>query len=149
MKHIDLEKFASGAFSAQVNRELEKVTQNIQDPNTDATAVRKITVTISLKPNDNRNFVATGVQAKSTLAPALGAVTAIAMGKDIKTGEVDAVEIGDQIPGQMSIGQIEESAEEEKPETVKTVDPSTGEIYETLVTNATSNVIDLRAARQA
>lgn len=86
MKHIDLEKFASGAFSAQVNRELEKVTQNIQDPNTDATAVRKITVTISLKPNDNRNFVATGVQAKSTLAPALGAVTAIAMGKDIKTG---------------------------------------------------------------
>lgn len=50
MNHFDLEKFAGGSFSAQVNRELEKVTNNIQDPNTDATAVRKITVTISLKP---------------------------------------------------------------------------------------------------
>ncbi|MEG1638934.1 MAG: hypothetical protein RR274_05275, partial [Erysipelotrichaceae bacterium] len=61
MKHINLETFASGAFTKQVNRALEDVTKNIQDPNTDATAVRKVTITISLKPNEQRNFVATGV----------------------------------------------------------------------------------------
>lgn len=39
-----MEEFANGAFTQQINRELEKVTQNIQDPNTDATAKRRITV---------------------------------------------------------------------------------------------------------
>ena len=93
MKHINLETFANGAFTAQVNRAIEEVTKNIQDPNTEPGAARKITVTIGFKPNQDRNFVATGVQTKTTLAPALGAVTAISMGKDIRTGEVEAVEV--------------------------------------------------------
>ena len=106
MQHINLETFANGAFTAQVNRAMEEVTKNIQDPNTDATVARKITITIGFKPNQERNFVATGVQTKTTLAPALGAVTAISMGKDITTGEVEAVEIGNQIPGQMSLNDM-------------------------------------------
>lgn len=61
MQHLNMEKFANGAFTAQINRELEKVTQNIQDPNTDATAKRKITVIIEFKPNEARDFVTTGV----------------------------------------------------------------------------------------
>lgn len=154
MKHMDMEKFANGAFTSQINRKLEKVTENIQDPNTDATAKRRITVVIEFKPNEARNFVTTGVQAKSTLAPALGAVTALNMGKDLKTGEVEAVEIGNQIPGQMSIDDVEtpQAVQEEDNHNgelnamVRTVDQSTGEIYET---PASSNVIDLRAARQA
>lgn len=156
MKHMDMEKFANGAFTSQINRELEKVTENIQDPNTDATAKRWITVVIEFKPNEARNFVTTGVQAKSTLAPALGAVTALNMGKDLKTGEVEAVEIGNQIPGQMSIDDVEtpQVVQEEDNHNgelnamVRTVDQSTGEIYETPV-SASNNVIDLRAARQA
>lgn len=160
MKHMDMEAFANGAFTQQINRELEKVTENIQDPNTDATAKRRITVVIEFKPNDARNFVTTGVQAKSTLAPALGAVTALNMGKNLKTGEVEAVEIGNQIPGQMSMDEVEaiqavqeardrqeeESHSGESNGMVRTVDQSTGEIYET---PKSSNVIDLRAARQA
>lgn len=142
--------------TSQINRELEKVTENIQDPNTDATAKRRITVVIEFKPNEARNFVTTGVQAKSTLAPALGAVTALNMGKDLKTGEVEAVEIGNQIPGQMSIDDVEtpQVVQEEDNHNgelnamVRTVDQSTGEIYETPV-SASNNVIDLRAARQA
>ena len=142
MQHINLETFANGAFSAQVNRAIEEVTKNVQDPNTDATASRKITVTIGFKPNQERNFVATGVQTKTTLAPALGAVTAISMGKDIKSGEVEAVEIGSQVPGQMSF------AQETQPVAIdgQIVDPSTGEILED---NSVGNkVVDLRT-RQA
>ena len=90
MRHINLETFANGAFTAQVNRAIEEVTKNIQDPNTDAGTARKITVTIAFKPNQERNFIATGVQTKTTLAPALGAVTALSMGKDLRTGEVEA-----------------------------------------------------------
>lgn len=145
MNHINLEEFAAGALTAQINRAMEDVTKNVQDPNTDATATRKITVTIVLKPNDRRDFVATGVQTKTTLAPVLGAVTAISMGKNLKTGEVEAVEIGRQIPGQMSISDMEEQETNQEEKMVRTVDPSTGEIYET----PTNNVIDLRQARHA
>ncbi len=141
MKHINLEVFANGAFTEQINRAIEEVTKNIQDPNTDATAARKITVTVAFKPNEKRNFVATGVQTKVALAPALGAVTAMSMGKDIRTGEVQAVEIGSQIPGQLSIDEMQE-----QPQMVQTVDPSTGEIYEAPVSD---KVIDLRMQKQA
>ena len=111
MQLINLEEFAGGAFTTQINRELKKVTENIQDPNTEATAKRRITVVIEFKPNDARNFVTTGVQAKSTLAPALGAVTALSMGKNLKTNEVEAVEVGKQIPGQMSMTDFEDVEE--------------------------------------
>lgn len=115
------------------------MTENIQDPNTDATAKRRITVVIEFKPNEARDFVTTGVQAKSTLAPALGAVTALSMGKNLKTGKVDAVEIGNQIPGQMSM----EDMEGQEEEMVEILDKSIGEVYET----PKSKVIDLRAAQ--
>ena len=138
MKHINLETFANGAFTAQVNRAMEEVTKNIQDPNTEPGATRKITVTIGFKPNQERNFVATGVQTKTTLAPALGAVTALSMGKDIHTGEVEAVEIGNQIPGQMSMEDLPQAPADTGTVEVdgKTVDAETGEI--------TGKVVDLR-----
>ena len=138
MKHINLETFANGAFTAQVNRAMEEVTENIQDPNTEPSATRKITVTIGFKPNQDRNFVATGVQTKTTLAPALGAVTALSMGKDIQTGEVEAVEIGNQIPGQMSMEDLPQAPADTRTVEVdgKTVDAETGEI--------TGKVVDLR-----
>lgn len=90
MKHINMEEFANGAFTVQVNRAMEKVMKNIQDPNTDAKATRKITVTIAFKPNETRNFVATGVVAKTSLAPELGAVTTMTCGTNLKTGNIEA-----------------------------------------------------------
>ena len=111
MQHIDLEQFANGEFSAQVNREIEKVSENIMDPNTDSATVRKITITIAFKANQSRDFVTTGVQVKSSLAPALGAVTALGMEKDINTGRVEVAEIGKQIKGQMSISDIDNGSE--------------------------------------
>lgn len=146
MQHINMEEFANGAFAAQINRELKKVAENIQDPNTDATAKRRITVVIEFKPSESRDFGAVGVQAKSTLAPALGAVTAMNFGTNLKTGEVEAVEIGNQLKGQMEFTGISgEGEKSEDAQVIKTVDPSTGEVYET----PTSNVIDLRKAKQA
>lgn len=153
MQHINLETFAKGALTEQVNQAMEEVTKNIQNPNTDAKVARKITVTIAFKPNEKRDFVATGVQTKTTLAPVLGAVTAMSMGKNLKTGEVEACEIGNQIPGQMELSEIDMynrvqvSENINENETVQTVDPSTGEIYETPVTDRTNKVIDLRMAK--
>lgn len=141
MKHINLEQFAGGKLSVQLNKALEKITENVQDPNTDAQKVRKINVSISLRPNDERNFVSTTVETKLSLAPELGATTALSMGRDLRTGEVEAIEIFNQIPGQMSVNDMIDQ-EEEEPQ--KAFDPDTGEIYE-----PSNKVIDLRKAKQA
>ncbi len=135
MKHINMEEFANGAFTIQVNRAIEKVMKNIQDPNTDAKVARKITVTVAFKPNETRDFITTGVVTKTSLAPELGAVTAMTCGTDLKTGEVDAVEIGKELPGQMSLEDMEE-------ENVQ-VDTETGEVI------SHGKVFDLRTAREA
>ena len=141
MKHIDVEQFAGGKLSVQLNKALEKITENVQDPNTDAQKVRKINVSISFRPNDERNFVATTVETKLSLAPELGATTALSMGRDLRTGEVEAVEIFNQIPGQMNVDDVIDQEEDETP---KAFDPDTGEIYE-----PSNKVIDLRKAKQA
>lgn len=141
MKHIDLEQFAGGKLSVQLNKALEKITENVQDPNTDAQKVRKINVSISFRPNDERNFVATTVETKLSLAPELGATTALSMGRDLRTGEVEAVEIFNQIPGQMNVDDVIDQEEDETP---KAFDPDTGEIYE-----PSNKVIDLRKSKQA
>lgn len=141
MKHINLEQFAGGKLSVQLNKALEKITENVQDPNTDAQKVRKINVSISFRPNDERNFVATTVETKLSLAPELGATTALSMGRDLRTGEVEAVEIFNQISGQMNVDDVIDQEEDETP---KAFDPDTGEIYE-----PSNKVIDLRKAKQA
>ena len=45
---------ARGAFEERVDYEMDKVIQNILDPNTKATAKRKITLTIELTPDHRR-----------------------------------------------------------------------------------------------
>ena len=86
MQHINLEELAGGAFSAQVNKAIEEVTENIQDPNTDAEKLRKITVTIELKPSKSRDYASTRVSTKTTLAPVTAIETGMVMGKNLETG---------------------------------------------------------------
>ena len=62
MKHINIEQFSNGELIQQINREMEAVARNIADPNTEAKTTRKITVTITLKPNEQR-----GLQERSTV----------------------------------------------------------------------------------
>lgn len=60
---------ARGAFEERVDYEMDKVIQNILDPNTKATAKRKITLTIELTPDDERRTIGVSVTAKSTSQP--------------------------------------------------------------------------------
>lgn len=147
MKHINIEQFSNGELTQQINREMEAVARNIADPNTEAKTTRKITVTITLKPNEQRGFITTSITTKSTLAPTLGAVTALAVGKNLKTGEIEVGEIGNQIPGQMSMADVEPQYPAGPVQEIdgKAVDTETGEI----VGQASGNVVDLRKAREA
>ncbi len=127
MRHFNLETFAGGELSRQINRDIEAVMRNVVDPNTDVKAKRKITVTIEFKPNEQRNFITTNVNSKPILAPALGAVTALGVQQDLTSGAIDVAEIGSKMP--------EATVKVEG----KTVDTETGEIME-----KGSKVVDLR-----
>lgn len=146
MKHINIEKFSNGELTQQINREMEAVARNIADPNTEAKTARKITVTITLKPNEQRDFITTSITTKSTLAPTLGAVTALGIRKDLKSGEIEVGEIGNQIPGQLSIDEVQAQNTAVPVQEVdgKSVDTETGEII-----SGSRKVVDLRAAREA
>lgn len=146
MKHINIEKFSNGELTQQINREMEAVARNIADPNTEAKTARKITVTITLKPNEQRDFITTSITTKSTLAPTLGAVTDLGIRKDLKSGEIEVGEIGNQIPGQMSIDEVQAQSTAAPVQEVdgKAVDTETGEII-----SGSRKVVDLRAAREA
>lgn len=148
MKHINIEQFSNGELTQQINREMEAVARNISDPNTEAKTTRKITVTITLKPNEQRDFITTSITTKSTLAPTLGAVTALAVGKNLKTGEIEVGEIGNQIPGQMSMADVEPQQPTGPVQEIdgKAMDTDTGEI---IGQTSGGNVVDLRKAREA
>ena len=77
--------------------------------------------------NEQRNFITTNVNSKPTLAPALGAVTALGVQQDLTNGAIDVAEIGSKMP--------EATVKVEG----KTVDTETGEIME-----KGSKVVDLR-----
>lgn len=147
MKHINIEQFSNGELTQQINREMEAVARNIADPNTEAKTARKITVTITLKPNEQRDFITTSITTKSTLAPTLGAVTALGIRKDLKSGDIEVGEIGNQIPGQMSMNDMaaQQSVAPVQDVDGRAVNTETGEIIEP----AGNNVVDLRKAREA
>lgn len=56
---INLEALAGGAFAEKLNEALMQVAENIQNPNTEATTKRQITVNIKFTPNKTRQMVGT------------------------------------------------------------------------------------------
>lgn len=79
---IDINELSNGAVGERINIELQKVFENIQDPNTDWKKARKLTITITLNPDENRDIALVGVDAKPTLAPAKGVATKFVIDRD-------------------------------------------------------------------
>ena len=110
MKNTDsILQMARGAFVERVDYEMAKVIQNILDPNTKATAKRKITLTIELTPDDERQQINVQVTAKSTLAPTNPVGPALYVTGD-SNGEPILAELVPPVPGQMAMDGAEQEA---------------------------------------
>ena len=87
-----------GAMLKRFDYELDRIIDNILDPNTPATKPRKISLTITFKPDAERQQVSHEVIVKSTPQPTnplVGATAIISNGTD----GVSLVELVPQIPG--------------------------------------------------
>lgn len=107
-------QMARGAFIERVDYEMDRVLQNILDPNTKASAARKITLTISLHPDDERRMINVQVTAKSTLAATNPVATSLYVTAD-GNGELVAAELVPQTPGQLDM----DGGEQESPKLIK------------------------------
>ena len=90
-----------GAMLERFDYELDRIVDNILDPNTPATKPRKITLTITLTPDAERQQIAHSVVVKSTLQatnPISGATAIVKRGD-----QMSLVELVPQIPGQTDI----------------------------------------------
>lgn len=83
MKASTLQNIADGAAVELFGHELEKIAANIVDPNTKATAKRKVTLTFEFTPDEDREEVHCHVAAKSTMAAGRG------YGKTVYAGKLD------------------------------------------------------------
>ena len=102
-------QMAKGAFIERVDYEMQKVIDNIFDPNTSPTAKRKITLTVELKPKNDRSSIDVDVTAKSALAPTNPVSTLLTVMSD-ENGEPYVAEMVPQNPGQIFLdGSTQES----------------------------------------
>lgn len=109
-------QMARGAFEELTDYEMQKVIDNILDPNTKATAKRKITLTVEFTPDDNRTRIDVSATAKSTLAPTNPAKTSLYVTND-QNGEMAVAELVPEVPGQLNIA----GDEQEQPKLLKLV----------------------------
>ncbi|HEP1783021.1 TPA: hypothetical protein VCA04_001204 [Streptococcus suis] len=96
---LDLSALGEGGLQEKVDKELEKVFDNILDPNTDSKVARKLVITLTMKADDSREVVSTSMDVKSTLAPQTGVATTVLVGK--KDGKTYANELKSNMLGQM------------------------------------------------
>ena len=111
MLHVDLTQLAGGTLQEKFDREITRVVENMQDPNTPFNEKRGITINLSFHQNELRDDAKIEISVKSKLASVISAKTNFAMGKDLKSGEVLVREYGKGIPGQMSFSDVIEPEE--------------------------------------
>ena len=70
-------EMARGGFLERVDHEMVGIIANILDPNTKATAPRKVNITLTLTPDDQRQNVAVKFEAKSVPAPTTPLTTSL------------------------------------------------------------------------
>lgn len=80
--NINLDKLSGGAVAEKVNIEMQKLAQNVLDPNTKSTAKRSVTLTITVEPNEQRQVGNVDIQVTSKLAHSLGIPTTFAFDFD-------------------------------------------------------------------
>lgn len=90
MNTVTLDTIGGGALPELFDAELARILANIADPNTDPSTKRVITITVSVKPNRDRDVADVELKCSSKLAGIMTVATQLFMGKH--QGKLIAVE---------------------------------------------------------
>jgi hypothetical protein len=101
-KQIDLplSRLANGAIQEKLDGELEKIFNNIHDPNTKAEDKRSVTIKLEFVPDENRQTVKLNSNISIKLANVRDVAMTVLTGKNLTNGKVEAKELKSTIPGQ-------------------------------------------------
>ena len=91
-----LDELMDGALTERFNYEMERVLQNVFDPNTNPKAKRQIQIVIDITPNERRDAAEFKVDVKSKVAQTV-------MLYQDDDGNVTATELTGQLPGQVDM----------------------------------------------
>ena len=95
---VTLFTLAGGALGELFDREMERVSADILDLNTEADAVRTITIKVKIKPDENRGFGSASMFVSSTLGAPKGVASMMFFGR--RDGRAVAVE---NVPAQKEL----------------------------------------------
>jgi hypothetical protein len=79
---VSLESLASGDALALFQQELQKALENIGDPNTPWKGARRVMLTVTISPNEERDYAVVEVDCTSKLSKAKGVETHFFMGTE-------------------------------------------------------------------
>lgn len=130
METLKLQEVAGGALQEKANQALQKVFANMQDPNTPWRNKRVVTIKLSFTQNEDRDDSTCEISVDTKLAPVKPVETKFSIAKNLKTGEVEAMEYGPGIKGQMTLSDYPIDRTSEITIDGKRVDTETGEIRE-------------------
>jgi hypothetical protein len=90
MQTVTLDTIGGGALSELFDAELARILANIADPNTDTAAKRVVTISVSFRPNRDRDIADVELKCSSKLAGIMTVSTQLFMGRH--QGKLIAVE---------------------------------------------------------
>lgn len=123
-KAIDLQlsQLANGAIQEKLDYQLEKVFENIHDPNTKAEAKRTITIKLEFVPDENRQTIKVNCDMSHNLANVKGVSMTVLTGKDLSNGKIAAKELKSNIPGQTYFDDDDESIKSDVGEPIDVIE---------------------------
>lgn len=130
METLKLREVAGGALQEKANQALQKVFANMQDPNTPWKNKRVVTIKMAFTQNEDRDESTCEISVETKLAPVKPVETKFSIAKNLQTGEVEAMEYGPGIKGQMTLSDYPIDQPSEITVDGKRVDTKTGEIKE-------------------
>lgn len=97
---LPLSRLANGAIQEKLDVELNKIFENIHDPNTKAEDKRTVTIKLEFVPDENRQTVKLNSNISIKLANVKDVSMTVLTGKDLANGKVEARELKSNSPGQ-------------------------------------------------
>ncbi|HJE44447.1 replication terminator protein [Levilactobacillus namurensis] len=140
--NVELSELANGAIQEKLDHALKDVMTNILDPNTEAKKKRKITITLTMEPGENRDTLTLDAQVKATLVPEDSATTTVLVGRN-DAGYIEANELRSGAKGQTYFDPDDGKLKDDKGEDIAEVEKRDAEDKED------PKVIDFQGQRKA